>query len=196
MYQKMLAIGVEATVGVVGELVGLAAVNVVPPVADQSDLVKELHGKQIMTNEEAFKKWLRQNQWLKKSWNEFVMTYSHVGAEIAGEVSVNVAPVKHLALSGSTVGIESLLGAAVDATGLGDLRQDGEVDSGHRFAVEILNLIDGQLLSTEFVQGIPDFGVLVTVDRAAVGHTQHGGEHKKALHFDFLSVEERNDQKV
>ena len=45
----MLAISVETSVGVLGELVGLAAVNVVPPVADQGDLVEELYRKQIMT---------------------------------------------------------------------------------------------------------------------------------------------------
>ena len=112
-----------------------------------------------------------------------MVAYSLVGAEIAGQVAVNVAPIEHLALSGSAVGVESLLGAAVDATGLGDLRQDGIISTSHGFAVKILDLIDGQLFSTEFVQGVPDFGVLVTVDRAAVGHSQHGGEHKQALHF-------------
>ena len=41
-HQQNVSLYVKSAVGVVLELLGLAAVNVVPPITDQSDLIKKL----------------------------------------------------------------------------------------------------------------------------------------------------------
>ena len=105
--------------------------------------------------------------------------YSHVGAKVAGQVAVNVASVEDLTPSSARFSVESLVIAAVQGVAIRHGGEDGEVSAGNGVQEQIANLLNGQVLSSKLCQGIPNFGVLVTV--SGVSDTQDNCKDDEVL---------------
>ena len=118
-----------------------------------------------------------------------IVTYAHVGAKVAGQVAVDVTSVEDLALS-SFVSIEArLLEGATVNVGLGNLGDDGKVLARLSIGVNLLDLVRSQRsFSSQFVQGIPDLGVLITI--TSTGHSHQSRQDDQALHGCGRLVEE------